>query len=335
MLLKQLAIVQGGLGITRDVHANSCKFINIKDIKVDPDHIRKTTSSVTDLKFTVSDVGLLQPILVRKTDDHYTVIDGERRLRAVKELAISDLIVGREVIIDEDETDADARFKQIIANIQREDINDIDLGFAFVTLKEKYGYQYKETAEIIGKTPHFVTSKVGLVKRLIPDVQEMVISDWEKKKCIRDTFSAENNPAGDAYDMNIKIIEDIARLPKELQKTAFLNVQANKMDNSKALKYLRAMKKQYQNNNVAEEAGYPMGSYGPEVEANVELLGYVEKIVEDVDAFASRLKGSDLLQQDDLLYKLESAIEKMNQLYTKLKQETVPADYKAQNKALV
>lgn len=151
--------------------------IPIISVYSDPSHIRKTCSDISPLKCTIADVGILQPIIVRKNGDSYTVIDGERRLCALRELGVSELIVGRDVVIDVDETEADARFKQVIANIQREDINDIELGHAFVCLKEQYGYQYNEIAEIIGKTPHYVTAKVGLAKRLTREVQDLFIHD--------------------------------------------------------------------------------------------------------------------------------------------------------------
>ena len=117
----------------------------------------------------------------------FTVIDGARRLAALIELGVTELIVGRDLIIDVEETEADARFKQIIANVQREDFNAIELGHAFVTLKEEYGYQYNEIAEIVGKTPHYVTAKVGLAKRLEHEVQQLYVEDLDREKCIQNT----------------------------------------------------------------------------------------------------------------------------------------------------
>ncbi len=138
-----------------------CKTIAIQRVGVSPDHIRKNFSCNTKLKVTIADVGLLQPILVRRSGDNFVVIDGARRLEALKSLNVPELIVGKDVIIDSEEREADTRFKEIIANIQREDINDIELGHAFVTLNESYGYPYKDVAEIIGVTSHNVAAKVG------------------------------------------------------------------------------------------------------------------------------------------------------------------------------
>ncbi len=303
---------------------NKCECLPINAIKVDSSHIRKKPGTINNLKCTVSDVGLLQPILVRRCGDFYTVVDGERRLRAMKELAISELIVGREVIIDVEETEADARFKQIIANIQREDLNHFDLGYAFVVLKEKYGYAYKEIAEIIGKTPHYVTSKVGLVKRLATEVQEMAVSDWEASKCIADTFSDEQNEENGVYEMTIKIIEDIARLPKELQQTAYLSIRSRGLDENEALRFLRSVKKRIRNN-----APDPMGEAGHrdrEASSHSDLIKCFEKIDRDIESLAGRLKMADQLDRQDLIHKLESSLEKLNLLYARLKNGGEQAD---------
>ncbi len=314
----------GTYGSVIDMLNNKCECLPINKIKVDSSHIRKKPGNVKHLKCTVSDVGLLQPILVRRCGDFYTVVDGERRLRAMKELAISELIIGREVIIDVDETEADARFKQIIANIQREDINHFDLGHAFVVLKEKYGYAYKEIAEIVGKTPHYVTSKVGLVKRLAPEVQEMAVNDWEVSKCIADTFSDEQNEENGVYEMTIKIIEDIARLPKELQQTAYLSIRSKELDENESLKFLRSIKKRILNN-----AADPMGEVGHsdrEASPHTDLIKCFEKIDRDIEALAGRLKMADQLNKQDLIQKLESSLEKLNLLYTRLKNGVEQAD---------
>jgi ParB family chromosome partitioning protein len=300
------------------MQTDKCECIPINAIKVDSSHIRKKPGKVDNLKCTVSDVGLLQPILVRRAGEHFVVIDGERRLRAMRELAIPELIVGREVVVDVDETDADARFKQVIANVQREDVDHFDLGHAFVMLKEKYGYQYREIAEIIGKTPHYVTSKVGLVKRLVPEVQEMAASDWEASKCILDTFSEEEP---DVYEMNIKIIEDIARLPSELQKMAYVTVKSRTMDINEALRYLRSMKKHRPDKE--REAPAP----------HHDLLRYLEKIDRDIDVLAGQLRMADQTSRQGFLDKLEASLEKLNLLYTRLKGSS--AEETNRDKALV
>src|SRR5512138_3206300 len=90
--------------------------IPIERVRYDIRHIRKSDFSLRSLKSTIADAGLLQPILARRTGDgEFTVIDGARRLAALIELGVTELIVGRDLVIDVEETEADSRFKQIIA----------------------------------------------------------------------------------------------------------------------------------------------------------------------------------------------------------------------------
>jgi ParB family chromosome partitioning protein len=307
------------------MHNKDCEYLPIEKIKISAGHLRKRAGNVDRLKSTISDVGLLQPILVRKADDQYVVVDGERRLQAMKELAIPELIIGREVIVDVEETDADLRFKQIIANVQREDINHFDLGHAFVILKEKYGYQYREIAEIIGRTPHYVTSKVGLVKRLTPQVQEMAADDWEEAKCIRDTSCWEENDDPAAYEMSVKIIEDIARLPESMQKMAYISIKSKEMDNDHALRFLRSLKKRYAESGELVQADEACLE-GIEDSAEPALSKYVDKIDRDIEALAGRLRSADRISRQDLVRKLESSLDKLNSLYSRLRGDASAAE---------
>ncbi|WP_048199107.1 ParB/RepB/Spo0J family partition protein [Methanocella arvoryzae] len=304
--------------------------IPIDRVYFDGDHLRKTQTDISQLKNTISDVGLLQPIIVRKTSsspsssEGYTVIDGQRRLQALKELEVPELIVGRDVIIDADETEADARFKRIIANVQREDINDIELGHAFVELKEKYGYKYNEIAEIIGKTPHYVSAKVGLAKRLTTELQDIIISDWNAAECIRSKFSEEES-ADLLYEMNINIIEEIARLPGELQRPAYDTIRAREMDKKEALEYLRSVKRDAEVMKLASDVKGLMETYASNEPARMEplthreLKGYLKKINRNLDRLAVVAKTSGPGEREQVIPVLESLIEKLTSLYAEIK----------------
>jgi len=250
----------------------------------------------------------------------------------MKELGISDLIVGREVIIEVEETRADAVFKQIIANIQREDVNPFDLGHAFILLKQSHGYKYKEIAEIIGKTPDYVTSKVGLVKRLDPDLQVILASEWQAAKSSLDRFSDDDGQKP-AYGINIKVIEDIARLPMELQKTAYLSIKSKEMRDQDALKYLQSIKKMHKSNFMQADAGQA-GSIGRNTPDD-EVIKYVEKIGRDIELLINSYQASERPKRQDVINKIEIALEKLSSLYAMLKDDAAFSGDKLQDKALV
>lgn len=298
--------------------------IPVEQIALDQGRIRKTKTDISQLKNTISDVGLLQPIIVRKTAEGYSVIDGQRRLQALRELGVPELIVGRDVIIDVDETEADARFKRIIANVQREDINDIELGHAFVELKEQYGYKYNEISEIIGKTPHYVSAKVGLAKRLTTELQDIIISDWVSAECIRSTCSGEERSQY-LYDMNINIIEEIARLDAELQRPAYDTIRAREMDKTEALEYLRSIKRDSEVMKLATDVKGLMETYvedepvAVEPLGDLELRGYLNKINRNLDKLAVVAMTSCHGERERFMPELESLIQKLTSLYAEIK----------------
>lgn len=305
---------------TRKKKNDHQKTIKIARVGVCPEHIRKSLSNIDGLKNTIADVGLLQPILVRRSGDNFTVIDGARRLEALKALKVPELIVGRDIIIDLEEREADTRFKEIIVNIQREDINDIELGHAFVTLKGSYGYQYNEVAEIIGKTPHYVAAKVGLAKRLAPELQALIIKDWEAAKCIPNT----SEDAAPVYEMNINIIEDIARLPAELQKPAYEAIKVKEMDKKEALDYLRSIKRDAETLAMADDVKSVMESYTDQTQNDEkpqvkDFSKSLKKLNKDLESLSMSVKTQDQIDDEEILPTLESIIERLNVLYAEVK----------------
>jgi ParB family chromosome partitioning protein len=293
---------------------DSYKTIPIDQIQSDADHIRKSGTYTEGLKYTISDVGLMQPIIVRRTGDTYTVIDGHRRLKAMKELNVRELILNKEILVMTDETEADNKFRQIIANVQREDIDDIDLGYAFVTLKEEYGYYFNEIAHIIGKTPHFVTSKANLVKRLTKEVREQAILDLEAAKCNRDTLSQAHEPQ---YIMSTKVLEDIARLPAHLQMQAYNDITDGKRKKDDALMYLRELKQEERG--VKDSAltilDYSIGGRPEPNGLDTELSVCLDRVKNDLDELEKKLRGGNTDECVRVLPTLESLLEKLHLIY--------------------
>ena len=299
-------------------------MIPIDQVTPSNKELRRTRSDVSQLKNTISDVGLLQPIIVRKSTGGYTVIDGQRRLQALKELKVPELIVGRDVIIDVDETEADARFKRIIANVQREDIDDVELGRAFVELKENYNYKYNEISEIIGKTPHYVSAKVGLAKRLTAELQDMITKDREAAIFTRSKFSDEED-TNPIYEMNINIIEEIARLPAELQRPAYDAIRTREMDKKEALEYLRIVKRDTEVMQMATDVRGLMETYASSARDHTEparnkaLNNYFKKINRNLDRLATMAKTSGPGEREKVIPELESLIEKLTSLCAEIK----------------
>jgi ParB family chromosome partitioning protein len=189
-----------------------------------------------------------------------------------------------------------------------------------VTLKEKYDYKFSEIAEIICKTPHYVTAKVGLAKRLAPEVQEMIIRDWDFMKCIPNTLNEDHETA---YEPNINVIEDVARLPNELQKAAYEAIKENAMDKKDALEYLRSLKNHAEMQKMAEDVKILTATNADqsvfEPTTDKELRKCLKKIEKDLDQLSVRIKASEFVEKRNVIPELESLIEKLYALCSEFK----------------
>ncbi len=108
----------------KNISIENISLIPIDNIESDPNQPRKKFSeqSIKELASSIREKGLLQPIIVRKNGDKHTIIAGERRWRACKSLGLDKI----QCIVKEVKTQKDVREIQIIENLQREDISQIE-----------------------------------------------------------------------------------------------------------------------------------------------------------------------------------------------------------------
>ena len=124
-----------------------------------------------DLKASIKEKGVLQPILVRKHEDGYEVVAGERRLRAAKALGLQQVPV-----IIKNVTDREALVLALVENIQREELNAIEEAQGYKRLMEEFQFTQEAVAEAIGKDRSTVTNLLRLL-RLPEEIQKHVASD--------------------------------------------------------------------------------------------------------------------------------------------------------------
>ena len=150
--------------------------IDIDKIKPNPLQPRKVfdATSLQELATSIEEHGLLQPILVyedSKSPDYYFLIAGERRLRASK-LAKKDSI--KAIIVDVQEEKL--RELALIENIQREDLNPIDLAQSYRELIEDYGITHEEVARRLSKSRAQITNTLRLLE-LGEEVQSLILEN--------------------------------------------------------------------------------------------------------------------------------------------------------------
>ncbi len=114
--------------------------------------------ALSELSESIKKHGLLQPIIVIKKGDKFMLIAGERRLRATK-------LAGKETIkaIIADIESKNLRELALIENIQREDLNPIELAISYKELIEEYSITQEGLSEIIHKSRTQITNTIRLL----------------------------------------------------------------------------------------------------------------------------------------------------------------------------
>lgn len=149
------------------------KLLNLKIDKIvtNSNQPRKyfDNEKMSELKDSIKNSGLLQPITVRKiSNGKYEIVAGERRYRACRELGMESIPV-----IEMNVGDARGYELSVLENIQRENLNPIEEAESYLMLMEVYGYTQEKLSEKLGKTRSSVSNKMRILK-LPASVKEMV-----------------------------------------------------------------------------------------------------------------------------------------------------------------
>ena len=152
---------------------NNVQKINISQIVPNPLQPRKNfkNEELKELSSSIKNQGLIQPIIVKPTDDNqFQIIAGERRWRACQLNGMHEVDC---VIKDLDETSV--LEAALIENIQREDLNVIEEANAYKGLINIKNINNESLAKLIGKSPSHVSNILRLLE-LDKKIQEMVIN---------------------------------------------------------------------------------------------------------------------------------------------------------------
>jgi ParB family transcriptional regulator, chromosome partitioning protein len=124
--------------------------------------------TLSALAVSIQEVGVLQPIVVRRTGEAFELIAGERRLRAAKAAGLATIPV---VVRESD--DAESLREALIENIHREDLNPIELAEAFRELLEELGLKQETLAERLGMSRSHIANTIRLLQ-LPADAQQLL-----------------------------------------------------------------------------------------------------------------------------------------------------------------
>ena len=134
----------------------------VDKIRPNPDQPRTTfdEESIAELAQSIRQVGLLQPLLVRRVGEQYELVAGERRLRAVTSLGMESV----SCIIQQEIVDEASAVMALIENLQREDLHYLEEAQCFSALLETYHLTQEQLAERLGKSQSSIANKLRLLK---------------------------------------------------------------------------------------------------------------------------------------------------------------------------
>ena len=167
--------------------------------------------------------GVIQPIVVRKVDDRYEIIAGERRFRASKLAGLEKVPV-----VVKNVTDRKARELALVENIQREDLNPIEEAISLKTLMEEYKLTQQELSDIIGKSRSYIANNLRLLN-LSDHIKEYLIRGELSPSQGRTLLSLETDEERNKYldkllvkEVNIRDVEKKAKQSKNKTEDIFI-----------------------------------------------------------------------------------------------------------------
>ncbi|HXG89104.1 MAG TPA: ParB/RepB/Spo0J family partition protein [Vicinamibacterales bacterium] len=133
------------------------RMIPIEQIDPNPDQPRQAMGDLSELIASVSEKGIIEPLVVRQRGSRYQIIAGERRYHAASQSGLQELPV---VVRDVDDTEM--LELALVENIQRKDLTAFEEAEALTSLAQRCGYTHEDLAKRLGKSRTSVTESLAL-----------------------------------------------------------------------------------------------------------------------------------------------------------------------------
>lgn len=139
---------------------NSIRKVSLNRIKPNSEQPRKMfdQAKIIELASSIKEHGIIQPLILKKEEDNYIIIAGERRWRAAKYLNLKEVPA---VIMEI--SDLELLQVSLIENIQREDLNPIEESLAFERLINQFNLTQEELSAKVGKSRPSITNSLRLL----------------------------------------------------------------------------------------------------------------------------------------------------------------------------
>ncbi|HIV74898.1 MAG TPA: ParB/RepB/Spo0J family partition protein [Candidatus Pseudogracilibacillus intestinigallinarum] len=145
------------------------EMVALKDMRTNPYQPRKTfdTDAIEELKVSILEYGIIQPLIVRQSIKGYEIVAGERRFRAAKEAGLTEV----PAIVKEYD---DKKMMEIalLENLQREDLTVIEEAEAYKNLMDELGLTQEQLSQKLGKS----RSHIANVMRLLSLPEDIILN---------------------------------------------------------------------------------------------------------------------------------------------------------------
>lgn len=209
-------------------HVSRETFIKISEIEPKQDQPRKrfNEDSLVELADSMRQVGVIQPLILQKIENHYEIIAGERRYRAARLAGLKEVPA-----IIRDLSEQQVLEIALIENIQREDLNPIEEAQAYQRLIKEFKLKQDEVAEKVAKSRVSITNSLRLLK-LSKKVQEMLVEEMISNGHARALLAIDN--AEQQYALAVKIfdeklsVREVEKIIRSMQKQKEEQVEKEK-----------------------------------------------------------------------------------------------------------
>jgi ParB family chromosome partitioning protein len=146
---------------SRDDASTGAHEIPLSEIRANPNQPRRDVehANLEALAASISDHGVLQPILVTETLDGYRIVAGERRVQAARLAGLERIPAVIRQLADREQLEL-----ALVENVQREDLNPIEEANAFRQLQQEFGLTQDEIARQVGRARTTITNTLRLLE---------------------------------------------------------------------------------------------------------------------------------------------------------------------------
>jgi ParB family chromosome partitioning protein len=182
------AFIPEEYGILKEERYAELDIEKLKPSTLQP-RLRFNDDSIDELASSIKESGVLQPVLVVPEGNHYTIIVGERRWRAAQKIGLKKIpsIIRKMPKAQQLET-------SLVENLQREDLNPLEVALAYQKLTQELNYTQQEIADKVGKDRASVANYLRLLN-LPKEIQDYLAAEKISMGHARALLALENTKA--------------------------------------------------------------------------------------------------------------------------------------------